>query len=246
MASTRFPGKPLAPILGVPMIGHVYQRSKLNRSLSEVYVATCDEEIATYIHSIGGRVIMTSPTHQRASDRVAEALTAIERETKETIDAVVLIQGDEPMIVPEMIDESASPLASDSSVVVTNLCGVINDGEEFRDPNEIKVVIDRNGDALYFSREPIPSSSKYNGNFRRLKQICVITFRRDFMYTYSRLEPTPMELIESIDMLRVLEHGYKVKMVFTSHQVSSVDTPDDLTFVETLMVDDPLRKVYAA
>src|SRR5882724_7082993 len=121
MGSSRFPGKPMARIAGVPMIGHCYFRAKMSKTLDEVYVATCDEEIADYIHSVGGKAIMTSPDHQRASDRTAEALQHIEDETGQRADIVVMIQGDEPMLRSAMIDEAVAPMLKDESILVTNL-----------------------------------------------------------------------------------------------------------------------------
>ena len=245
MASSRFPGKPLATILGTPMLGHVYLRSKIAQMLDEVYVATCDEEIRQYTESIGGRAIMTSDKHERASDRVAEALARIEGESGETADIVVMIQGDEPMVVPEMLDLAVQPMLADDSIRVVNLMAPMKTREEYEDPNEIKVVVDNDGNALYFSREPIPSRKKYRGEIPMLKQVCIIPFRRDFLLEFARLASTPLEKVESIDMLRVLEHGYRVKMVLTSFETYSVDTPEDLRFVEERMQNDPLIAEYS-
>jgi len=245
MGSSRFPGKPLAHILGVPMVGHVYFRSKLSPMLDEVFVATCDVEIREYVESVGGNCIMTAHTHERASDRVAEAAEIIEKQKGTKADIVVLIQGDEPMIIPDMIEESVTPLLQESSIVVTNLMGELRNDEEHKDTNEIKVVVDLKGFALYFSREPIPSGWKSGQPLPLLKQVCVISFRRDFLSTFSQLPETPLERIESVDMLRILEHGYKVKMVPTKTSVYSVDTIEELKEVETLMRNDPLLKLYA-
>ncbi|MBN2452630.1 MAG: 3-deoxy-manno-octulosonate cytidylyltransferase [Candidatus Omnitrophica bacterium] len=244
MASSRFPGKPLARICGMPMIGHVYLRSKMSRALDDVYMATCDTEIADYTASIGGKAIMTSDKHQRASDRIAEAAVSIERLTGGKIDIVVMIQGDEPMLRPEMIEEAVAPLCGDKSVIVTNLMAEMDTEEEFDDPNEIKVVVDKAGDALYFSREPIPSRKKASSKVPMLKQVCVIPFRRDFLTEYTKMPPTPLEEIESIDMLRILENGRKVRMVPTKFRTYSVDTPEDLRAVEDSMRNDALLKKY--
>ena len=129
MGSSRFPGKPMAKIAGVPMIGHCYFRAAMSRTLDAVYVATCDEEIADYVHSVGGKAIMTSPDHQRASDRTAEALKHIEDETGQSVDIVVMIQGDEPMLRPAMIDEAVAPMLKDDSILVTNLMAPLKDEE---------------------------------------------------------------------------------------------------------------------
>lgn len=245
MASSRFPGKPLAKICGIPMLGHVYFRSKMAEVLDDVYVATCDEEIKEYIESIGGKAIMTSDKHERASDRTTEAVLKIEKEIGQRADITVMIQGDEPMVVPEMIEMAVQPMLKDESVLVVNLMAPIRTHKEHEDPNEIKVVVDKDNYALYFSREPIPSREKGATEIPMLKQVCIIPFRRDFLIEFSRLEPTPLEKVESIDMLRILEHGYKVKMVLANFRTYSVDTPEDLRFVEGLMKRDPLVSKYS-
>lgn len=238
MGSSRFPGKPLAKIHGKTMIEHVFQRSRMSKSLDELYVATCDKEIAEEVERFGGKSIMTSACHERCTDRVAEA---VERSQAEI---VVIIQGDEPMVYPEMIDLAVEAIKSDDSVVCVNLMEEIHSDEDFNDPNEVKVVVDKEGNALYFSREPIPSSKKGAKGYPRYKQVCIMPFKKDFLYMYNQLEPTPLEAIESVDMLRVLEHGYKVKMVFTERITCSVDTLEDLAEVERLMKDDKLMNSY--
>ncbi len=244
MASSRLPGKPLQKIQGIPMVGHVYLRSKLSKTLDEVYVATCDQEIADYIESVGGKAVMTADTHERASDRTAEAMLKIEKDMGAKVDIVVMIQGDEPMLDPEMIDEVLRPMLEDDSIVVANLMAPLKSREEHDDPNEVKVVVDRNDFALYFSREPIPSWKKGATDVPMLKQVCLIPFRRDFLITFNELEPTPLEIVESVDMLRVLEHGRKVKMVLTDYETYSVDTMEDLKRVEKLMENDKLVMQY--
>ena len=160
MGSSRFPGKPLAKILGIPMIGHIYHRCKMAAVLNNVYLATCDEEIKQYSESINAKVIMTSDKHERASDRVAEAMEKVEKTTGHKADIVVMIQGDEPMITPEMINLAVQPMLKDKKILVSNLMAPIRTREEHQDPNSIKVVVDNNSNALYFSREPIPSGKK--------------------------------------------------------------------------------------
>ena len=239
MGSSRFPGKPLAPILGRSMIEHVYRRTAMCQSLDEVFVATCDEEIRQAVEAFGGKVIMTSAAHQRASDRIAEAAESL------AADIVVMIQGDEPMVVPEMIDAAVAPMVNDPSINCVNLAKRIETEEEYRDPNTIKVVLDRQGDALYFSREGIPTHRILEfANIPVFKQVCIIPFRRDFLLKYAQLEPTPLEQAESVDMMRVLEHGYRVRLVETSVSSHAVDTQADLEFVQSLMEHDPLVNRY--
>jgi 3-deoxy-manno-octulosonate cytidylyltransferase (CMP-KDO synthetase) len=234
MGSSRFPGKPMAKILGKPMIGHVYERVVQCNLLTKVVVATCDNEIAEYINSIGGQAVMTSDQHERASDRCAEALNYLEKEDGIQYDIIVMVQGDEPMIHPEMITEAVKPMLHDSKIMVTNLLGDIESIEEFEDRNCIKVVCDQQSNAIYFSREPIPTRSKIS-NILMKKQVCIIPFTRAFLLEYTELSPTPLEIAESVDMMRVLEHGMKVKMVPTKHQTHAVDTVEDLNKVEKLM-----------
>jgi 3-deoxy-manno-octulosonate cytidylyltransferase (CMP-KDO synthetase) len=244
MASSRLPNKPMADILGMPMIGHVYYRAKMAHIFSEVYVATCDQEIADYIKTIGGKAIMTANSHERASDRTAEALLKIEVITNTNVDVVVMIQGDEPMITPEMISASVEPLLNYPELNVTNLMASMKSQEEHEDPAEVKVVVDKNGFALYFSREPIPSRKKGAVNIPMLKQVCVIPFRRDFLLKYNAMEQTPLEIIESVDMNRLLENDIKIKMVMRNEVTYSVDTPDDLINVNFRMKNDPFVKKY--
>ena len=234
MGSSRFPGKPLAKINGKPMIGHVLENIRENKLLSTVAVATCDEIISDYVKSIGGKAVMTSDRHDRASDRCAEALLKIEKENNQKFDVVVMVQGDEPMVNSEMITEALEPFRNNNQVLVSNLLGKINTKEEFEDRNCIKVVCDLRGTALYFSREPIPSRSRFS-EVDMGKQICVIPFKRDFLIEYNSLPETPLEKFESIDMNRVLEHGLEVAMVKTSYNSYSVDTKSDLEKVAKLL-----------
>ena len=234
MGSGRFPGKPMALILGKPMIGHVYERVALSPLLDLVAVATCDREIYDYIESIGGVAVMTGDQHERASDRCAEALLKLEQANNVTYDIVVMVQGDEPMTHPDMIAEALQPLLDDSAVQVVNLLGKIQDTAEFEDRNCIKVVCDLNFNALYFSREPIPTRCKID-DIPMGKQVCIIPFRRDYLLEYTSLAPTPLEIAESVDMMRILEHGMKVRMAPTKHNTQAVDTLKDLKNVEVIM-----------
>lgn len=244
LASSRFPNKPMADILGMPMIGHCYIRSKMCSTLDEVYVATCDQEIYGYIKGIGGKPIMTAHTHERASDRTAEALEKIEAMTGEKVDIVVMLQGDEPMVTPGMIEDAIQPLLDDHSIKISNLMAEMSSATEHEDPNEVKVVVDKFNFALYFSREPIPSRKKGASNFRMLKQVCVIPFERDFLLEYNSMQQTPLEIVESVDMMRILENGMKVKMVFTNENTYAVDTQEDLDNVLERMRSDALIKEY--
>jgi 3-deoxy-manno-octulosonate cytidylyltransferase (CMP-KDO synthetase) len=234
MGSSRFPGKPMAKINGKPMIGHVYERVSQSPLLQLTVVATCDKEIFDYIESIGGKAVMTSDTHERASDRCAEALEKLEIANNTRYDIIVMVQGDEPMTHPGMIDEAVKPMLENSEILVTNLLGIIQDIEEFNDRNCIKVVCDLKNNALCFSREPIPTRSKVD-DVPMFKQVCIIPFRRDFLLEYIRMTPTPLEIVESVDMMRILEHGFKVHMVPTIYDTKAVDTLEDLKKVEQIL-----------
>jgi len=241
MGSSRFPGKPLARILGRPMIEHVFRRASMCVLLDSVYVATCDEEIRRVAEGFGAPVLMTSPAHERASDRVAEAAASLDA------DIVVMIQGDEPMITPEMIASAVAPMIEDPSVNCVNLARRIANWAEYIDRNTIKVIMDVHGDAIYFSRAPVPAldlASVERG--AAFKQVCVIPFRREFLHEYARLPQTPLERAESIDMLRVIESGGRVRMAPTDTDTHAVDTAEDLRLVESLMKDDPLMTRYEA
>lgn len=227
MASSRFPGKPLADINGKPMIGHVYEKTNKCSLLLETYVATCDKEIADYVRSIGGQTIMTSDKHERASDRTAEAMLKAEELLGKKVDIVVMVQGDEPMVTAEMIQKSLEPF-KDTLVNVVNLMAKMKTVAEFEDLNEPKVVVDINSNAIYFSREPIPSMKKGVSNVPMLKQVCIIPFRRDYLLKFNSMSETELERIESIDMNRIIEHGDKVRMVMIDGDPISVDTKSDL------------------
>ncbi len=244
MGSSRYPGKPLADILGMPMLGHVALRTAMSSRLSATYIATCDQEIMDFAKSIGIPAIMTADTHNRCTDRTAEAVLKIERESGKKVDIVVMVQGDEPMTTPEMIDAAVEPMLNDSLVNVVNLMADIPSLEDFENPNEVKVVVNLKNEALYFSREPVPSRKKGVDKVPMKKQVCIIPFRRDYLMHYNGLPETPLEIIESVDMMRILEHGDKVHMVQTDAKTLSVDTPEDRIAVEDQMRGDPLLERY--
>ncbi len=239
MGSSRFPGKPLAHIHGRPMIEHVFRRTVMCERLDAVYVATCDEEIRNETEKFGGKVIMTSADHERATDRVAEAADKL------PADIVVMIQGDEPMITPEMISLAVNPMLQDSSIECINLARRIEAREDYINRNTIKVVMNIHKDAVYFSRSPIPAVDfSQNNHSPVFKQVCVIPFRRDCLRQFANLPPTPLEQAESIDMLRFIEHGGRIRLVETEIDTHAVDTPDDLRLVEKLLKNDPLISFY--
>ncbi len=239
MDSSRFPGKPIAMLLGRTMLEHIYKRVTMSDSLDATYIATCDEEIRQVAQDFGAPVIMTANTHERASDRVAEAVEKIDAEL------IVMVQGDEPMAHPKMIDTAVAPFQDDLQLNCVNLVRSIDNEADFYNINTIKVIMNQQGDALYMSRQPIPTIDKL-GFMQTLtyKQVCIIPFRRTTLFDYTRLPPTPLEQLESVDMLRLLEHGYRVKMVKTEFDTQAVDTEADLARVAKLMESDPLLASY--
>ena len=243
MAATRFPNKPMALIDGMPMIGHCYYRSKMSSLLNEVYVATCDKEIYDYIVSIGGKAVITSDTHERATERSAEALINIEKETSQKFDIVVMIQGDEPLIDPEMINESIKPLLNGENQI-SNLMASLNGIEDAKNPNFVKVVTSVKSKAIYMSREPIPSPSKYKNSIDYYRQLGLIAFSREAILKFVELPTTRLEIIESIDMNRFLEHQFPIHMTLTNFPADSVDTIEDLKLVDIKMKIDKLYDQY--
>ena len=233
LAASRFPNKPLAKINGVPMIGHCFLNANKSRKAHSVYVATPDKEIFEYITSIGGKAIMTSKKHNRASDRAAEALLKIEKKIGK-VDIVVMFQGDEPMITFKMIDKSIDLMSQTKKINIINLITKIS-SKDVKDINEIKVLKDKNDNAIYFSRLPIPYFKKTNSKSVFYKQVCVIPFRRNTLLNFNKMKESSLEKNESIDMLRLIENGFEVKLIYNSKITYSVDNLNDLKKVRKLM-----------
>lgn len=244
MGASRFPGKPLHQISGIPMIGHCYFRALMAKNVDFIYVATCDEDIAEYVRSIGGIPVMTSSAHNRATDRTAEAMLKIEKETGKQADIVIMIQGDEPLILPETITETLKHF-DDPAVKTVNIMSRLRTKEAFEDKNNVKVVVNQSNDALYFSREAIPSSWKSLGHIPMYMQVGVIAFRRDELIRFNNMPETRLEQIESVDMNRILETGGKIRMVPTEALTIGVDTREEADEVERILVGDPIFAQYA-
>lgn len=231
--STRFPGKPLALIQGKPMIQWVYERTKQSRLIGRVIVATDDDRIRKAVNAFGGEAVMTAASHATGTDRIAEVAREL------SCDLVVNVQGDEPLIKPEMIDEAVLPLAGDPSVPMGTLARRITDPREAVDPNVVKVVIDANGFALYFSRAPIPwdrdrwaergSLADLPAEGPRYKHIGLYVYRREFLLAYASMPSTPLEEIEKLEQLRALERGHRIRVVVTERESFGVDIPGDLS-----------------
>jgi 3-deoxy-manno-octulosonate cytidylyltransferase (CMP-KDO synthetase) len=220
------------------MVEHVYRRTALSDKVDETYVATPDEKIKQEVESFDGNVIMTG-SHTRPVSRVAEAAQSTDGEV------VVVVQGDEPLVYPDMIDDAIEPMEKNDDIGCVNLAKKIENEEDFRDPNNVKVVVDLDWKAMFFSREPIPNLRDVSfDEFDVYKQVCIMPFKREFLFNYLELEETPLVLAESIDMLRLLEHGYDVKIVETDREVHAVDTEEDHKRVQKMMAEDDLFGSY--
>jgi 3-deoxy-manno-octulosonate cytidylyltransferase (CMP-KDO synthetase) len=229
-ASTRLPGKALADLDGRPMIEHVYRRVRASKILSDVIVATDDLRIATRVKEFGGKVRLTKATHETGTDRLAEVAASLD------CDVVVNVQGDEPLVDPRALDELVAPFASDRSVQMTTLFRRIHQAAELTNPNIVKLVIDRGGFALYFSRASIPYVRDPRGGWPPLyRHIGLYAYRRSVLLVLATLEPTPLERAEALEQLRALEHGIRIKAVETDHESFEVNTPEDLEQVRKLL-----------
>lgn len=241
MGSSRFPGKPLKEILGISMVEHVYKRCMLSKYADSVFIAGCDEEVKKAVEGFDGSIIMTNPDIPRPGLRVYEAAVTLSLADE---DIVVVVQGDEPLVHPDMIDLSVQPLLDEKDVFVSNLSLEIQSDKEWKDPNEIKVVTDLEKNAIYMSRSPIPSVEHEEERAPRLKQVCIMPFRWHFIKTFHSLQPTPLEKAESIEMIRAIQHGYKVRMVPSPYLSKSVDNGSDRKAVAELMRKDEIFKEH--
>lgn len=244
MASSRFPGKPLATICGRPMIEHVFCRAKLFSGWEGLFLATCDDEIADFSKSKKIPVIMTSNKHTRCLDRVAEATEKCGIELNKD-DIVVCVQGDEPMLEPEMIEASIATILSDFSVNCTVLAMEVLDEEQFNNPNTVKIIHNMKGDVLYNSRSPIPFCRELTESVGARRIYGIFAFRWHFLKLFTNLPESPLELKESCDSNRIVDYGYKQRISPYLYKPSfPVDTPDDLIKVEKYMLNDPLWGKY--
>ena len=238
MSSSRFPGKPLINICGKTMIEHVWQRVKLNGQMQSIYIATCDTEIQKVAEGFGAEVIMTSDKHERCTDRIAEGCLKL-LEGGNRFDIVLNIQGDEPLLKPEVLELLIEPFITEENIECVNLIEDL-DKEDTLNPNNVKAVFDQRGFAIYFSRLPIPSGLEN----RHYKQLGVYGLTRDAIIRYQEMDQTPLEIAESDDMLRFIENGIPVKVVMSPFKTIGVDTPDDYEKVCSLMLEDEIFKLY--
>lgn len=228
--SSRFAGKPLADIAGKPMIQHVYERALLCPSVSSAAVATDDERIFDAVTRFGGRALMTAGSHRTGTDRIAEAIAGMGLDGD---DIVVNIQGDQPLFEPSQVGEVTAPLLSDRSIQVSTLIYPIERQEEITHPNAVKVVVDRDNFALYFSRATIPFVR--DGKACYYKHHGIYAYRKSFLPVFSGLETGVLERCESLEQLRIMEHGYRIKVVVSAHDSVEVDTLEELERVRRIL-----------
>ena len=235
MASSRYPGKPLALILGLPMIEHVRRRSLLAEGVGLVVVATCDVAIKEFVDLNGGQAVMTKDTHERCTESVQEAMESLPG------DIIVMVQGDEPLLNPNAITQVAQPLLDDPSLDVVNLLSPLGSPDDLTNPNIVKAVCDINQNVIYLTRSAVP-------HFRKtvkapvFRQTGIMAFRSSFLPRFSSLPETALETAESIDMLRLLEHGIRIKGVVVDYVTIGVDRPSDIQIVESVLREDVFQK----
>lgn len=238
MASSRYPGKPLVEIAGLPMVEHVRRRTLL-AGVDHVVVATCDESIMQAIARAGGRAVMTRDTHERCTDRVQEAMETLPG------DIVAMVQGDEPLLIPEAVRMVTQPLIDDPTLDVVNLLSPLDSDADYGNPNIVKAVCNLRGEVMHLTRAPVP-------HFREklkvpvFRQTGIMGFRTSFLHRYSKLPETALERAESVDMLRVLEHGIRILGVVADYVTLGVDRPDDVALIESALCDMPGQRELLA
>jgi 3-deoxy-manno-octulosonate cytidylyltransferase (CMP-KDO synthetase) len=231
--SARFPGKPLALIAGKPMIQHVYERALSCPEISEVCVATDDERISACVLHFGGKPVMTDYEHRSGTDRISEAALKLGVEKE---DLIVNIQGDQPLFHTSVVSQLIKPLLEDRSIPMTTLKWKITDPDDIQNTNHVKVVTDRKGFALYFSRYPLPFFRDEKSNQAHYKHLGFYCFRMEFLLQFTRLPEGKLEAAEKLEQLRALEHGFKIKVLETPFNSIEVDVPEDIEKVEKVLL----------
>lgn len=234
--ATRFEGKVLANLMGKPVIQHVWENAKKARTLDDLVVACDDERILKVVEEFGGKALYTSPDQPSGTDRLAEVVNPME------VDIAVNIQGDEPLVKPIMIDNLVIALENEKTAQMATVIKKVEDDSELTNSNVVKVVVDRNGYALYFSRYAIPYNRTGSGEPDKrpvyFKHIGLYAFTKDFLFTFRNLPKSSLENAEKLEQLRVLEYGYKIKTVETKLDTVGVDTPEDLKRVEDALLKE--------
>lgn len=227
--STRFEGKVLADLLGKSVIRHVWENAKRASTLDDLIVATDDERIKEEVEGFGGKAVLTAKEHKTGTDRLREAVNPVNTKI------VVNIQADEPLLHPSMIDDIVGPLLEDKSLSMTTLKKKITDPDDLKNPNVVKIVTDKNGYALYFSRSAIPYPRFHDGVVF-YKHIGLYGFTKDFLFTFTNLPVSVLENIEGLEQLRVLENGYRIKVAETQFDTIGIDTPEDLERAKEVLI----------
>ncbi len=222
LESTRLPRKALADLEGKTLIRRVWERVKTASFLNDILIATDSAEIAEEVSSFGGKAVMTSAGHRSGTDRIAEVAALLHS------DIIVNVQGDEPFVMPDMLETLVQPFSEDNSVVMATLKTKIRNETELNNPNVVKVVTDIKGNALYFSRSPVPFVRGGGAGTKHYKHIGLYAYRRDFLIEYSSMEPTPLECSESLEQLRALENGFSIRVSETQHDSLGIDTQEQL------------------
>lgn len=235
MASSRFPGKPLAKILDLPMIEHVRRRVALSTIVNETYVATCDDSIRQTVEDYHGQAIMTADTHQRCTDRIAEAIEKIQVADD---DIIAIISGDEPVFPPELMQVLVEPMLKDPSILCTNIVSSITEEADMQDKDVVKAVLDIKGRIMCFSRSPLPYQ-RVKSNCPLYRQTGLAAFTKSFLLKFSALHPTPLEIAESVDFMRILEHGYSIQGIVYNRKTIGVDQKQHVAHVEEMLRLDP-------
>ena len=236
MASSRFPGKPLKKILGIPMLAHCYERALLSQACDKLVIATPDDEIIDWAENYKIPAILTGHHHERATERAQETLDILNKQG-EIYDFILLLQGDEPQIFPEDI-KNLSAAFSGSELEIVNLVYPI-DGDDLNNPNVVKAIMTNTSKISFFTRAHVPNSSD-----KAMRQLGMIGFTNDALTQYTNLQPTALEELESIDMMRLLEHDYEINAVISSSLILGVDNPRDIAKAELMMDQDFLLKTY--
>ncbi len=239
MGSTRFPGKPLCHIQGMPMVQHVYHRCAMAKHLDDLFIACCDDVIEDHVKAFGGKALRTPPEVPRPGLRVAEACRQLDLADD---DIIVVVQGDEPFVHPDMIDVAVQPLLDDPTLQVGTMVAAANE-EEWLDPNEVKCVLNKHGDIMFMSRAPIPTNTR-NRIGPRYKQVAIMPFRKKFLLDFQEMQEMPLEIAESVELLRALEHGIRLAGIVSEFDTMSVDTENDRKAADAAMAADPLFPKY--
>ena len=235
MASSRYPGKPLVSIMGLPLIEHVRRRALLAKESHLVVVATCDIAIKEAVEKAGGKAIMTKDTHERCTDRIEEAMEQLHG------DIVVMVQGDEPLLMPDAISAVVAPLLADPTLPIVNLLSALESKDDYANPNIVKAVCNLKGDVVFFTRSAIPFFREER-KVPVYRQTGIMAFRKDALKKFSALPETSLERAESVDMLRAIENSMRIAGVVVDYVTLGVDRPSDVSLVEAAIENDSIQK----